>query len=174
MSDSHSKNAARALQAEQSTTGKDMRLGTIIVVGLISLALFAAGIAWAYTLLVRRQEVIRIGGVAGTPSKLGQSEIGIVDQVLFETDHRLDDWKAANTRRLSTYGWSDRSKGLAHIPIEAAMQQVIASPPDIAGQGVPPTTKIPASVKAGDKAGEMTPPGPATPVHKTAKPGGAP
>ncbi|MEO8211954.1 MAG: hypothetical protein ABI560_02125 [Myxococcales bacterium] len=169
MSDSHSKNAARGHQAEQSHTGKDMHLGTMIVVGAISLVLFAGGIVWAYSLMTSRQEEIRSGGLAATPSKLGQSEIGIVDQVLFETDHRLDDWKAENARRLSSYGWSDRSKGLAHMPIEAAMQQVIASPPDIAGQGVPPVTQIPATVKAGD----VVAPAAGTPAPKTPKPGGA-
>ena len=169
MSDSHSKNAARTHHAEQSSTGKDIRLGTIMAVGLFSLALFAGGVAWSYSLMTSRQEAIRRGGVAGTPSKLGQPEIGIVDQVLFETDHRLDDWKAENSRRLSSYGWSDRSKGLAHMPIEAAMQQVIASPPDIAGQGVPPVTQIPATVKAGD----VVAPAAGTSAPKTPKPGGA-
>ena len=57
------------------------------------------------------------------------------------------------------------------MPIEEAMQQVIASPPDIAGQGVPPVTQIPAAVKAGDVA---APSRRRTPAPKTPKPGGAP
>ena len=127
MRDSHSTNVARAKQAQQSTTGQDMHLGKIIVVGLLSLGVFAAGIGWSYGLMTGRQEQINAGGAAVPGSKIGQAEIGIVDQVLFDTDHRLEIWKAENARRLSSYGWVDRAKGLAHIPIEAAMEQVIAS-----------------------------------------------
>ena len=175
MSDPHSVNAARARQAKQSTTGEDIQLGKIIVVGAISLALFAAGIGWAYGLMGSRQEELQAGGRASVPSKIGQSEIGIVDQVLFETDHRLEIWKAENTKKLSSYGWVDRARGIARIPIEAAMQQVIASPPDIAGEGVPPVTKISAIVKAGTATGAApgAAPRPAPPPHSP-KPGGAP
>jgi hypothetical protein len=31
---------------------------------------------------------------------------------------------AASRQRLSSYGWVDRDKGIAHIPIDEAMQRV--------------------------------------------------
>ena len=55
---------------------------------------------------------------------IGQPEIGIVDQVLFSGDHRLADWRAERAARLNGYGWADRSKGIAHIPIDKAMDEV--------------------------------------------------
>ena len=169
MSDPHSVHTAHAGHAEQSSTGKDMQLGKIIIVGALSLSLFVGGIFWAYYLMTSKQEEINAAGAASIPTKLGQDEIGIVDQVLFETDHRLDIWKAENVRKLTSYGWVDRAKGIARIPIEVAMQQVIASPPDIPGQGVPPVTRIPAVVKAGSAAGSSV----SVPPHRP-KAGGTP
>jgi hypothetical protein len=46
--------------------------------------------------------------------------------VLFEGDHRLADWRAERATRLNGYGWVDRSKGIVHIPIEKAIDEVIA------------------------------------------------
>lgn len=169
MSDPHSAHTSHAGHAAQSSTGQDMKLGKIIVVGALSLSLFAGGIAWSYYLMTSRQEEINAAGAATAPTKLGQDEIGIVDQVLFETDHRLDIWKAQNARKLTTYGWVDRAKGIVRIPIEVAMQQVIASPPDSPGQGVPPVTRIPAVVKAGSAPGSSAGVAPHRP-----KPGGTP
>jgi hypothetical protein len=64
-----------------------------------------------------------VSGVPREPALLGKSEIGIVDQVLFEGDQRLAVWRAERAARLNGYGWVDRSKGLVHIPIERAMEQ---------------------------------------------------
>jgi hypothetical protein len=55
---------------------------------------------------------------------MGKHEIGIVDQVPFEVDHRLEEWRESRSARLNGYGWIDRSKGIAHVPIERAMDAV--------------------------------------------------
>ena len=39
----------------------------------------------------------------------------------------LADLQATDTAQLTTYGWSDRAKGIVHIPIDRAMQLVIPS-----------------------------------------------
>jgi hypothetical protein len=114
-----------------------MNLGKIVIVGVVSLTIFAAGIIWSYQLMVGRQDEIHAHGLPRPPSEIGKPEIGIVDQVPFAIDHRLEAWKAEYTKRLSTYGWVDRAKGVVHIPVEKAMEQVVASPPDIPGEGVP-------------------------------------
>ena len=41
------------------------------------------------------------------------AEIGIVDQVPFQIDHRLAIWKAEKSAHLNGYGWVDRAKGVA-------------------------------------------------------------
>jgi hypothetical protein len=119
----------------------DMNLGRIVVIGVIALVVFAAGIFWAYKLMVGRENEIRAAGPVRVPTEIGKPEIGIVDQVPFEIDHRIEDWRAAYAKRLSSYGWIDRAQGITHIPIEKAMERVVAAPPDIPGEGVPPAAR---------------------------------
>jgi hypothetical protein len=99
----------------------------ILAVGVVSLVIFAisALIAW----LILRADVRKIDAVEGrppVPSQIGKDEIGIVDQVEFNQDNRLDEWRAAKRKRLGSYGWVDRDKGLVHIPIDKAMEQVVS------------------------------------------------
>ena len=63
-------------------------------------------------------------GVATKPAEIGREEIGIVDQVPFSIDQRLHNWKAERSAHLNGYGWVDRTKGIAHMPIEKAMDAV--------------------------------------------------
>jgi hypothetical protein len=99
----------------------------VILVGLASLVLFAGGTVWAVAIFNR--ETARAHATTGpsrVPVMLGQPEIGIVDQVLFEGDHRLADWRAERKAHLDGYGWIDRSKGIAHMPIDKAMDEVLS------------------------------------------------
>jgi hypothetical protein len=122
----------------------DMNLGKIVIVGAVSLAVFAVGIVWAYQILVGREaESHAATGAAAAPTEYGKDEIGIVDQVPFDLDNRIEKWRAHNKKALSTYGWVDRAKGIARIPIEQAMERVVASPPDIPGEGVAPQVRAP-------------------------------
>ena len=99
----------------------------VIGVGVLSLIIFAGGTIWAVSIFHRETaRAHATSGPARNPVMLGQPEIGIVDQVLFEGDHRLADWHAERKGRLNGYGWVDRSKGVAHIPIEKAMDEVLS------------------------------------------------
>jgi hypothetical protein len=136
----------------------DMNLGKIVIVGVVSLALFAIGVVWAYQIMVRREAESReAAGQAAAPALLGKDEIGIVDQVPFDIDKRLDKWNADHKKGLSSYGWVNRSKGIVRIPIEQAMERVVANPPDIAQEGVPPSAR------------PLTPPPASEPATKTGK-----
>jgi|1186.fasta_scaffold422785_2 hypothetical protein len=95
----------------------------VIAVGVISLVIFALGTIWAIAILHHETAKTQAAtGVSRYPD-LARAEIGIVDQVLFEGDHRLATWRAERAARLNGYGWSDRSKGIAHIPIERALEE---------------------------------------------------
>jgi hypothetical protein len=88
---------------------------------------FAAGSVWAVKILHHETEKAHAAtGVPRVPPELGRPEIGIVDQVLFEGDHRLAAWRAERAAHLNGYGWTDRSTGLVHIPIERALEQTAA------------------------------------------------
>ncbi len=99
--------------------------GKVITVGVVSLVLFAAGILWAGVILHREtRRAEESTGPTRYPA-LGKAEIGIVDQVPFSGDHRLADWRQERAARLNGYGWIDRAKGLAHVPIERAMEAAV-------------------------------------------------
>ena len=147
MSDTHS-HGGGAHGGGHSTTGGDINIKKIVIVGVASLAIFGVSIVWSYRLMTGRESELHALGLARTPTEIGKAEIGIVDQIPFDIDHRLEIWRAEHTHRLSSYGWVDRRKGVAHIPIEQAMQQVVASPPDIPGAGVPPVARVPLTPNA--------------------------
>lgn len=99
--------------------------GKIAVVSVVTLVTFTVFVV--FTDRIRQhQNAETAGAVAPTPAQVGKPEIGIVDQTLFETEHRAADERRSKLERLSTYGWVDRERGLIHIPIERAMEQVRA------------------------------------------------
>jgi hypothetical protein len=103
----------------------EIAYGKVIGVGVVSLAIFALSILWAARILTRETERNEEAtGVTHRPARVEQEEIGIVDQVPFSVDKRLHRWKAEHAARLNGYGWVDRSKGIAHVPIEQAMEAV--------------------------------------------------
>lgn len=99
----------------------------IVLVGVVSLVIFAlsAVVAWAM-LVTDTARLHEEQGVPPTPTEIGKDEIGIIDMIEFDADRRLEEWTAAKKKRLSTYGWSDRSKSLIHIPIDKAMDEIAA------------------------------------------------
>jgi hypothetical protein len=98
----------------------------VIAVGVVSLLLFAVGVCWAAGILHREtKRAEETTGLAGAPAELGKTEIGIVDQVPFNGDHRLTDWRRERAAQLNGYGWVDRGKGIAHVPIERAMERAL-------------------------------------------------
>ena len=99
----------------------------VIIVGVVSLVLFALCTIWAVKIL--DIETVRLRdehGESRVPSQIGKDEIGIVDQVPFDIDHRLEKWRAERSAALNSYGWVNRKRGVAHIPIDKAMEQVAA------------------------------------------------
>jgi hypothetical protein len=103
----------------------EIAYGKVILVGVVSLAIFALCTVWAAVLLhneTARTE--KATGATRVPAEIGKEEIGIVDQVPFIVDHRLTLWRAERKAKLDGYGWVDRTKGIAHIPIDRAMDAV--------------------------------------------------
>jgi hypothetical protein len=99
--------------------------GKVILVGVFSLVTFVAGILWSAAILHRdTKRAEESTGLAAQPV-LGKAEIGIVDQVPFNGDHRLADWRRERAARLNGYGWIDRGRGIAHVPIERALEAAV-------------------------------------------------
>jgi hypothetical protein len=98
----------------------------ILLVGVGSLTVFAISAFIAYLILRHDTQEYEARGLPPAPSMIGKDEIGIVDQPEFSLDRRLEDWKAVKQHRLNSYGWVDRQKNLIHIPIDKAIDQVVA------------------------------------------------
>ena len=97
----------------------------VIAVGVVSLAIFALSTVWAAWILSHEtQKVEEATGATHRPPRVEQEEIGIVDQVPFNVDTRLHRWRAEHNAKLNGFGWVDRNKGIAHVPIERAMEAV--------------------------------------------------
>lgn len=63
---------------------------------------------------------------AGTPAHLGEAEIADVNQRPFALEEGAPRLRAAQRTRLERYGWVERGAGVIHVPIEQAMEQVLA------------------------------------------------
>jgi hypothetical protein len=136
----------------------------VIGVGVVSLAIFAVSTWWAASILrseTKKNE--QATGATHRPLRVTEEEIGIVDQVPFSVDNRLHRWRAAHNGRLNGYGWVDRSKGIAHVPIEQALNAVASGAlPAGAPTGTEPTPGTTTNAPAGKD--PIAPPGaPETP-----------
>ncbi|HEY7724739.1 MAG TPA: hypothetical protein VH880_05365 [Anaeromyxobacteraceae bacterium] len=98
------------------------RIGTwtIVAVGVAALVLFAASSAVTLAWMHRARAQMN-PAYDQAPRAAGQRKIGIVEQQLFENANRAESMRRAQLRRLSSYGWVDREKGVVRIPVERAM-----------------------------------------------------
>jgi hypothetical protein len=98
---------------------------TIVFVGVGALVLFfvasLATIGW----MKRRQAELLPQGAAPYPAELGRSKIGLLEQRLFENSNQAEATRAAQLRKLDSYGWVDVEKGVLRIPIDRAMELVV-------------------------------------------------
>lgn len=103
----------------------EIAYGKVILIGVVSLAIFALSTVWAAVILSKETKKVEgETGLVHRPPRVEQEEIGIVDQVPFNVDHRLARWRREHDARLNGFGWVDRGKGIAHVPIDRAMESV--------------------------------------------------
>ena len=97
----------------------------VIAVGVVSLVIVGLSTVWAAWILSHEtKKVEEATGATHRPPRVEQEEIGIVDQVPFNVDRRLERWRREHDARLNGFGWIDRTKGVAHVPIERAMESI--------------------------------------------------
>jgi len=129
----------------------EIAYGKVIAVGVVSLVIFALSTVWAAWILSHEsKKVDQSTGTAFHPTRVTRDEIGIIDQVPFSSDKRLARWRAQHNGRLNGWGWVDRSKGIAHMPIERAIEAVAGGAlPAGAPTGSGPTPGTPTNAPAG-------------------------
>jgi hypothetical protein len=97
------------------------RIGTvaILAVGVGSLLVFLlAGF------VVTRYYLGAVRDPRPFPAEVGQSKIGMVEQEQFEVAVRGERDLVTRRERLGSFGWVDRPAGVAHMPIDRAMELV--------------------------------------------------
>jgi hypothetical protein len=112
-------------------------LGKVVRVGIISLAIFAVGAIWAWRFQVSIEREILPDGAPTKAAAIGQYEVGIVNQRMFVQDHHAEQ-KLTEQREALKNGWGDKPGVVAHMPIDQAMERVIAD-----AQKPPPTPPAP-------------------------------
>jgi hypothetical protein len=91
----------------------------VVVTSVIALAIIVVAVFVADGLL-RSEAPARD---AAAPVR-ATAQIGIVEQTLLAESRRGLDERARQRASLATFGWADRARGLAKIPIERAMDLV--------------------------------------------------
>jgi hypothetical protein len=113
--------APPATQAEEA-----IHWGKVIGVGLGAIVIFILAIWISFRFMNAREKLLQPNGPDPIPLQIGQGEIGIVDQVPFDVTRSYAAYRKERTERLNQWGWVDRKQGIVHMPIETAMEKVVA------------------------------------------------
>ena len=114
------------VEAVEPTKPRDpehLPIGKVLAVAAIAAVIFLLSVLWAERTLRAENRTIE---PATIPPEVGRSQIGMVNQRLFELHEEAIKKRAEQERRLNSYGWVDRDKQIIHLPIERAMEQMAA------------------------------------------------
>ncbi len=96
----------------------------IVGVGAAALLIFLVGSLLAGFGMRAVRRSVNPDGDPPLPTEAGKAKIGMVEQRLFEHANQGVAWREHARKRLDNYGWVDQGKGVAHIPIDRAMDMV--------------------------------------------------
>lgn len=111
-----------------ATEPEVIRFGKVIAVGVVSVVLFAIGSVWAMKIRSATEATMNPAGSRHTalPAGFGAEEQGIVDQIPFELNTWVAKDRVEAAAKLKGYSWVDKQAGVIHLPIERAMDLVVA------------------------------------------------
>ena len=116
--------------------------GKIVGVGVAAMVLFFVGAVWSWRIQVVTMEEAQPNGPPPRPAAVGQYEVGIVNQRLFEQDWHAED-KLSGQQQALRNGWGDQPGVTAHKTLDQAMDQVIATEAQKAQQPAPTPAPAP-------------------------------
>jgi hypothetical protein len=97
----------------------------IVLTAAAAVVVFTVGILWAWGILRGPRPDLRGPGSVMGAARIGQAEIGIVDQVPFASAAGPEPSRAEAARHLASYGWVDRRRGIIHVPVEQAIERLL-------------------------------------------------
>jgi len=95
-----------------------------VVVGIIFLVIFFFATLWSVRIFQSEERTIAPQGTISPPKEIGDPQIGIVNQRLFELQREAEQKRTEQRDRLNSYGWVDRENRIIHIPIDRAMEKL--------------------------------------------------
>jgi hypothetical protein len=116
---------APSVQLPGDLEDRNLPYRKIVGVGLGSVFIFALSIVWSTALLHGAEKEMHPAGPPPLPRGVNQYEVGIVNQRMFSLDQRAAQKRLQQMNRLNTYGWLDKQAGVAHIPVDVAMDMLV-------------------------------------------------
>jgi hypothetical protein len=87
---------------------------------LVGLAVVLAGATWVFKTFIKRDEKEQVVRSEVQPVQVGTRE----PQLQVSPQQENQEYLAEQRQALSKYGWVDQARGIAHIPIDRAMDIV--------------------------------------------------
>ena len=97
----------------------------VALVLLATLAVFGASTAVVFGLERAWSKGRIAGSSAPVPEPAYEAKINLLEQVPFRLAVHTRNGKAEQERLLSTYGWVDRERGIAHEPVDVAIDDLL-------------------------------------------------
>jgi hypothetical protein len=101
-------------------------VGKIVIVAIVSLAIFGVGVVWAVSIQRDQMGSIVSKSNAAPAAMAGAPEVGIVYQWPFVLSQYANEKAAATKGRLERYGWVDKNAKVVHIPIDQAIDKWVS------------------------------------------------
>jgi hypothetical protein len=95
-----------------------------VVVAIICLVVFFFATLWSVRIFEGEERKIAPQGTISPPKEIGNPQMGLVNQRLFELQREAGQKRTEQLARLNSYGWVDREKRIIHIPIDRAMEKL--------------------------------------------------
>jgi hypothetical protein len=110
-----------AAQAEEA-----IHWGKVLGISVGALAAFTIAVWMMARFMNTRERMLQPNGPDPIPRRIGEREIGLVEQVPFDVARPAAQYRRERLERLESWGWVDRKRGIVHMPIEKAMDAVVA------------------------------------------------
>ena len=106
----------------------ELPMGKLLKVAAAALFVGLLGVLWAWgewRYVARQSEPQPREAQELLPQTIGAAEQGIVFQRPFDQLRTTSELDRVAKERLESYGWADRSRGLVHVPIGEAMDELV-------------------------------------------------
>lgn len=111
-----------------------IRWKLVLIVAIVALSFYAIGTILAWFQLL----IIQAGRSPSVPDKIGENRINMLIQPVFDLETASYEQHRRERLRLSSYGWVDRENQVIYIPVERAIEELLADYEKGDGQGASP------------------------------------